>query len=270
MPAASSRTRAARPSSPSSSPRERQALIIFAKAPEPGEVKTRLSPPLTSKQAACLHEAFLLDVVRASFFSVGVTRWLSCAPSTTHPFFRGLARRARLRLLTQTGATLGERMASALRQALDAGATRAVLIGTDLPTLPPSILHDAFRLLRDADVVLGPACDGGYYLIGVSRRVPPIFDGIPWGRSTVLEATLAVINRLGLRCRLLPFWYDVDTLPSLRLLAAHLASLRREAGTASRRLPAATARWCAAWMKAQNTKAPGRARGLRHVHRRRR
>jgi glycosyltransferase A (GT-A) superfamily protein (DUF2064 family) len=159
-------------------------------------------------------------------------------------------------------------MASALRQALDAGATRVALIGTDVPTLPASILRDAFRLLRNSDVVLGPACDGGYYLVGVSRRVPPIFDGIPWGRSTVLEATLADINRLGLRCRLLPFWYDVDTMPSLRLLAAHLAALRRGIGiTRGTALPPATARWCATWAAAQNTKAPGRARGPRRSHR---
>jgi rSAM/selenodomain-associated transferase 1 len=243
------------------------ALIIFAKAPEPGQVKTRLSPPLTSDQAARLHEAFVLDSVRAAQSVHGVTQWLSCAPSTTHPFFRGLTRRFRLRLLTQTGETLGERMASALRQALDAGATRVALIGTDVPTLPAPIIRDAFRLLRRSDVVLGPACDGGYYLVGVSRRVPQIFDEIPWGRSTVLEATLARINRLGLSCRLLPFWYDVDTLPSLRLLAAHLATLRRATGSKGNRTPSATARWCAAWTQAQNTKAPGRARGPRRVRR---
>jgi len=262
MAAASSRTRTTRAHR---TPSSKQALIIFAKAPEPGQVKTRLSPPLTSDQAARLHEAFTLDVVRAAQPLGGVTRWLSCAPSTTHPFFRRLSRRFRLRLLTQTGETLGERMASALRQALDAGATRVVLIGTDVPTLPGTIIRDAFRHLRRADVVLGPACDGGYYLVGVSRRVPPIFDEIPWGRSTVLEATLAHVNRLGLRCRLLPFWYDVDAMPSFRLLAAHLDALRRDAGMMKRRLPAATARWCAAWTRGQNTKAPGRARGPRRA-----
>jgi uncharacterized protein len=257
-------------------------LIIFAKAPEPGQVKTRLSPPLTSDQAAHLHEVFMLDVVRAAQSLSGVTQWLSCTPSSTHPFFRRLSHRFRLRSLTQTGETLGERMAAALRQTLDTGATRVVLIGTDIPTLPGTVIRDAFRLLRRADVVLGPACDGGYYLVGVSRRVPPIFDEIPWGRSTVLEATLAHVNRLGLRCRLLPFWYDVDALPSLRLLAAHLAALRHVIGTSrgtSRgrtprgamqgkmkdSLPPATTQWCATWMNAQNTKAPGHARGPRRT-----
>jgi uncharacterized protein len=264
MAAASSRTRTTRIHR---TPSSKQALIIFAKAPEPGQVKTRLSPPLTSDQAARLHEAFMLDVVHAAQPLGGVTQWLSCAPSTTHPFFRRLSRRFRLRLLTQTGETLGERMASALRQALDAGATQAVLIGTDVPTLPGMIIRDAFRLLRSADVVLGPACDGGYYLVGVSRRVPPIFDEIPWGRSMVLEMTLAQVNRLGLRCRLLPFWYDVDTLPSLRLLAAYLTALRRVVGPAREPLPPATTRWCAAWTDAQNTKAPGRARGPRRTRR---
>jgi rSAM/selenodomain-associated transferase 1 len=246
-------------------------LIIFAKAPEPGQVKTRLSPPLTSDQAARLHEVFMLDVVRSAQSLSGVTQWLSCAPSTTHPFFRRLSHRFRLRLLTQTGKTLGERMASALRQTLDTGATRVVLIGTDIPTLPATVIRDAFRLLRRADVVLGPACDGGYYLVGVSRRVPPIFDEIPWGRSTVLETTLAHINRLGLRCRLLPFWYDVDALPSLRLLAAHLVALRHVIGSMrgmmKASLPPATTQWCATWMNAQNTKAPGHARGPRRTHR---
>lgn len=275
MAAASSRTRAIRTHR---TPSSKQALIIFAKAPEPGQVKTRLSPPLTSDQAARLHEAFMLDVVHATQPLTGVTQWLSCAPSTTHPFFRLLSRRFRMRLLTQTGETLGERMASALRQALDSGATRAVLIGTDVPTLPCTMIRDAFRFLRHADVVLGPACDGGYYLVGVSRRVPPIFDKIPWGRSTVLESTLMLANRLGLRCRLLPFWYDVDTLPSLRLLTAHLASLRRingttrgtSKGTMKGRLPPTTTRWCTAWMNAQNTKAPSRARGPRRIRRKRR
>jgi len=168
-------------------------------------------------------------------------------------------------------------MASALRQTLDTGATRVVLIGTDIPTLPGTVIRDAFRLLRRADVVLGPACDGGYYLVGVSRRVPPIFDEIPWGRSTVLESTLGHVNRLGLRCRLLPFWYDVDALPSLRLLAAHLATLRHIIGSMrgttrgatqglmKNSLPPATTQWCATWMNAQNTKAPGHARGPRRT-----
>jgi hypothetical protein len=240
------------------------ALIIFAKAPEPGQVKTRLSPPLTSDQAARLHEAFVLDGVRATDrLPASITRWLACAPSSQHPFFERLARRGRLRRLTQTGDTLGDRMASALRQALEAGATRAVLIGTDVPTLPPAVITDAFAQLRRADVVLGPACDGGYYLVGVARRVPPIFDRITWSRPTVLEATLARINALGLRGRLLPFWYDVDGVPSLRLLAAHLGLLRRAGQLKSRAAPRATARLCAELIGRQKQKAPGVARGPR-------
>lgn len=222
-------------------------------------MKTRLSPPLTSLQAARLHEAFVLDLVRATQHLPHITRWLGCTPSAAHPFFRRLARRHRLQSLTQSGDTLGERMASALGQALDAGAERAVLIGTDLPTLPVKIIEEAFRLLRRADVVLGPACDGGYYLIGVSRRVPPIFDGIAWGKPSVLETTLARITALKLRGRLLPFWYDVDTAPALRLLTAHLAVLGRNGHS----LPRATARFCATFLAGQNTKAPRRSQGLR-------
>jgi hypothetical protein len=235
------------------------ALIIFAKAPEPGQVKTRLSPPLTSQQAARLHEAFVLDLARATARLPAVVRWLACAPSARHPFFQRLARRYRFQLLTQSGDTLGDRMASALRQALEAGAARAVLIGTDVPTLPPQVIADAFHQLRRADLVLGPACDGGYYLVGVARRAPPIFDEIAWSRPTVLEATLHRIRALRLRCRLLPFWYDVDTVPSLRLLAAHLALL----GRSGQPTPPATARLCAALLAVPKTKAPGRSRGPR-------
>jgi hypothetical protein len=239
------------------------ALIIFAKAPEPGQVKTRLSPPLTSDQAAQLHEAFVLDLARATQRLPGLTRWLACSPSAHHPFFLNLARRFRFQLLTQSGDTLGDRMASALRQALEAGATRAVLIGTDVPTLPLQVIADAFRQLRRADLVLGPACDGGYYLVGVARRAPPIFDEIAWSRPTVLEATLHRIRALRLRCRLLPFWYDVDTVPSLRLLAAHLALLRRAGRLESGAAPRATARLCATLLAFPKTKAPGKSRGPR-------
>ncbi len=248
--------------------RSADALIIFAKAPEPGQVKTRLSPPLSSGQAARLHEAFVLDRVRAAAHWRGPRRptlWLACSPSARHPFFQRLARRHGFRLLTQTGDTLGDRMASALRQALDAGASRAVLTGTDVPTLPEGVLADAFHQLRRADVVLGPACDGGYYLVGVARRVPPIFRDIAWSRPTVLEASLAKITALRLRCRLLPFWYDVDTVASLRLLTAHLTMLRR----AGQPVPRATARCCAAIFSSQKRsgqtkRAPGaRARSPR-------
>ena len=238
--------------------RSTQALVLFAKAPEPGQVKTRLSPPLTSVQAARLHEAFVIDLVRETQRLPQTEQWIGCTPSATHPFFRRLVRRYRMKSLTQTGSTLGERMASALTQLLDTGMEHIVLVGTDVPTLPTEIIAQAFRLLRRADLVLGPACDGGYYLIGVSKRLPPIFDNIAWGQPSVLETTLERVATLRLRCQLLPFWYDVDTTSALRLLTIHLDLLHRS----GQPVPHATARFCSSLRREAKKEAPGISRSL--------
>ncbi len=105
-----------------------------------------------------------------------------------------------------------------------------VVVGADSPTLPPEYIHRAFSLLDEADVVLGPAWDGGFYLLGCRHRVPPIFDGISWGTERVLAQTVAALAGPEWRLALLPPWYDLDTPADWSMLCGHIAAMRR-AGT---------------------------------------
>ncbi|HTN43865.1 MAG TPA: TIGR04282 family arsenosugar biosynthesis glycosyltransferase [Nitrospiria bacterium] len=212
----------------------KKALILFAKVPEPGQVKTRLLPDLSPEQAGRVYRAFILDTLNATAGLKGVKRILACDPTRLDPFFKELADRFDLVLIDQTGEDLGARMRNALAEACRLGFDPAVLVGMDLPTLPTGYIQEAFRQFRKRpdgpSVVLGPSADGGYYLIGCSGPVPPIFDGIAWGTERVLEQTLARIADRRLIAALLPFWYDVDTLQDIRFLAQHLKYLERKAG----------------------------------------
>jgi rSAM/selenodomain-associated transferase 1 len=201
-------------------------LVIFAKAPLPGGVKTRLFSHLTPEEAAQLHRAFVLDTLTRLKPIRDIRRYIACYPSSTHPFFQQLSRDYQIELLDQQGGDLGERMGGIVRVLLKSGCTRVVLIGTDSPTLPISYLKDAFQALQhrppQADVVLGPSQDGGYYLIGLSQWIPQFFEGIPWSTEKVFEVTLQKIHDLGLACEVLPQWFDVDDLKHLKTLAVQL------------------------------------------------
>lgn len=216
----------------------KSALVLLAKAPRPGRVKTRLQPPLTAAQAADLYAAFVRDLAAATR-RLGAARYLGCEPTVDAPLFRELAARERFVLFRQEGADLGARMRHGLARTLAAGHACAILIGADLPTLPPAHLRAALRALARADVVLGPSCDGGYYLVGCRGAVPPIFDGLPWGTERVLALTLERLADEKLATALLPFWYDVDRPADLVFLRRHLSVL---AAAAKRPIAPATAR----------------------------
>lgn len=196
-----------------------QRLMVFAKAPTPGRVKTRLQPPLTPTQAADLHAAFVRDVVeRHQRPDRVMTVWR--AGDLDHPLWRALG----VPRATQAAGDLGARMAAAFAAELGDDA-RVVVLGTDSPTLPPALVDAAFEALDDVPCVVGPANDGGYYLLGARGAAPPVFDGMPWGTDAVLPRTLAALTAAGVRHRLLPFWYDVDRPADLALLRAHLPAL---------------------------------------------
>jgi glycosyltransferase A (GT-A) superfamily protein (DUF2064 family) len=118
-------------------------------------------------------------------------------------------------------------MADFIGRRLADGAESVVLVGADSPTLPVDYVGRAFDALGRADVVLGPALDGGYYLLGCGRRLPPVFDGVAWGTGRVLAQTVARLADPSWRLALLPPWYDVDAPADWRLLCGHLAALRR-------------------------------------------
>jgi hypothetical protein len=199
------------------------ALVIFAKAPIPGQVKTRLCPPLTPDEAATLHGSFVMDQLERT--KAAVTKWslpcdryLACAPSSAHTFFKIMEERHGVRLIDQIGDDLGTRMTQAFATLFAQGYGRVLIVGTDVPSLPLGHFQQAIALLETHDLVLGPALDGGYYLIGLRRAVPELVTGIPWSTSQVLSTTQERAVSLGLKTATLPPWRDIDTIDDLRAL----------------------------------------------------
>jgi rSAM/selenodomain-associated transferase 1 len=199
------------------------ALVIFAKAPIAGQVKTRLSPSLTEDEAATLHGSFILDTLErtkaaAGKFKLPIDRFLACAPSSSHVFFRIMEARHGVTLLDQEGDDLGARMHHAFTVLFAQGYRRVCLVGTDVPSLPLTHYRDAVEALTRHDLVIGPARDGGYYLIGLTRPRPELFVDIPWSSDRVLALTQAKASAAGLKTALLPIWSDVDTIDHLHAL----------------------------------------------------
>ncbi len=200
-------------------------LGLFAKQPLPGQVKTRLAAATSPEWAATVAAAFLLDALER-LAAIPVRRVLAFAPAEAESYFANLVR-GRFLLTSQHDGDLGRRMERFFADQFDTGADRVVLVGTDSPTLPLDFIERAFRELEQADVVLGPATDGGYYLIGCASRLPPLFEHIAWSSSRVLAETVARLADTESRLAVLPPWYDVDTLDDWHMLQGHLAALRR-------------------------------------------
>lgn len=203
-----------------------QHLGIFARTPVPGKVKTRLVPPLSPEQACNLYAAFLADLFRRLSRLKGVRVTVFHADGDPDPLRALLP--GTWGLEPQTGDDLGARMGAAFDRLL-ADADRAVIIGSDSPDLPVQYIRRAFKKLRHKDIAVGPATDGGYYLIGVRAAVPALFDGVEWSSERVLARTIDNIDTGGRSLAMLPMWYDVDDDASLRLLEA-MASSRRVEG----------------------------------------
>jgi rSAM/selenodomain-associated transferase 1 len=186
--------------------RPEKVLIVFARAPEPGRVKTRLVPLLGARGAARLY-AQLVERTLSTALAAGFGRVeLHCAPGTGSKFFATLRKRYGVRLRSQGRGNLGDRMYRALR-----GHPGAVLVGSDCPALRPSDLRAAARALHSgADAVLAPAEDGGYALIGLRRASRRLFEGIEWGSARVLAQTRIRLRRLRWRWKELRTVWDVD------------------------------------------------------------
>jgi rSAM/selenodomain-associated transferase 1 len=197
---------------------------LFAKWPRPLEVKTRLGSETTATFAAAMAAAFLRDSIER-LGSLEVDRVLVIWPAGEQANFAELAGE-RWRLEPQCDGDLGARLADFFARQFDRGAKRVVVVGTDSPTLPLEHVRRAFECLEAADVVIGPATDGGYYLIGSSRALPQLFADIRWSSPEVLRQTIARVESLALKVALLPPWYDVDTLADWRILRGHIAAMR--------------------------------------------
>jgi rSAM/selenodomain-associated transferase 1 len=203
-----------------------RVLGVFAKRPVPGQVKTRLAAETSLAWAARVAEAFLLDLVDR-LASVAARRVLVYAPADAEAYFREISA-GRFELVPQEASgDLGRRMAAFFTAEQLRGASKVVLLGCDSPTLPIAHIEQAFGELACADVVLGPANDGGYYLVGCGPRLPPIFDDVEWSSARVLADTVARLADPSWRLALLPPWYDVDTYQDWKTLHGHVQALRR-------------------------------------------
>jgi rSAM/selenodomain-associated transferase 1 len=203
---------------PAARPGRRDAVAVVAKEPVAGMAKTRLAPALGEAGAARLASAMLADTL-AVVRTVGADPWLCFTPAEARERLRHLA--PGFGLLAQGPGDLGDRLAACLADLLAAGADRVAIVGADTPHLPAAGYRRAFALLEQADVVLGPALDGGYYLVAAKRSRPELFVGIPMGTEAVLGETLARAARGGLVVALLPPLRDLDRVEDL---AAALAA----------------------------------------------
>ncbi len=191
------------------------ALALFAKAPIPGRVKTRLHPILSPQQSAELQDALVRDSWEnvQSIEAVAIRLY----SDVEWPGFVEFAGAERVRL--QQGRDLGEKMFHCFEELHQRGHDRIVIIGSDSPTLPTEHIERGFEVLHETDAVLGPAEDGGYYAVGCHRPRADMFEDIAWSSRETLIQTEAAFLRVGLQSLRLPPWYDVDTVRDLARLA---------------------------------------------------
>ncbi|MDX1693358.1 MAG: TIGR04282 family arsenosugar biosynthesis glycosyltransferase [Ketobacteraceae bacterium] len=193
-------------------------IQVFLKSPQPGKVKTRLIPDLGETLATDIHERLVTRVMGVCE-ALDVTTECWVAGDISLPFVQALGQRHAL--YEQQGLDLGERMYHALLHGL-ARYPRVVLVGADAYSLTPETINRAFASLDRHDVVLGPASDGGYILVGANKLHPDMFRDVDWGTASVLDQQLENIVLCGLHYELLPAGYDIDDLEDLRRFAPEL------------------------------------------------
>jgi len=198
------------------------AIMIMAKVPQAGEVKTRLCPPLSPQEAMTLYYAFLRDKIAQVQSLEAASPTITYTPSDGRSIFATLA--PGFTLIAQQGADLGARLANAFAQCFAAGHTGVIAIDSDTPTLPTNFLQQAIALLAipKADVVIGPSDDGGYYLIGLRALHHELFENMPWSTNVVVPETIRRATAKGLQVAWLPPWFDVDTPEDLERLQSTL------------------------------------------------
>lgn len=231
-------------------------LCIFLKAPRPGHVKTRLAATIGADRAAELYRAFLLDTLAWATRFPASDRRIEYSPRGREAAVKAIVPdRARpCSFHPQVDGDLGARLHAAFSAMFRAGHRRCVVVGTDCPTLGPHDVRLAFKALESADLVLGPTFDGGYYLVGLSRPAPQLFDNMPWSTERVYDLTVARATESGLRRRTLRTLADVDTASDLGPLYAELVSRR---GSGQLPFPVQTFRLLECLLPRDHRHAPG-------------
>jgi len=206
------------------------AIALFGRAPSAPDAKTRLRRGLAGSPGATLPACLLRDTAAVVTRVAGADTVVVCTPDDAGAEFRELVPAAR-HIVPQRGDELGRRMHQAFVDLFSLGYQRVMVIGTDLPTLPAAHLEmaaDALAVAGRTRVVLGPAEDGGYYLIGLAGPAPGVFEGVAWSTPHVFAQTVAAAARAGLEVSTVPPWFDVDTRDDLARLAMDLQSLPRD------------------------------------------
>jgi uncharacterized protein len=198
-------------------------LIVYAKRPLPGYAKTRLAAGIGAEEAAGVYArllyGYLLDLLHAGLDDVCIE--LAVAAPEDVPFFA--AAFPELLVRPQVTGDLGARLSASFARAFAAGAERVVLTGSDIPKLDSRVVRAAFAALENTPAVIGPAHDGGYYLLGLRAPGAPVFDGIAWSTGAVLAQTEALIRAAGLTLSYLPALADLDTVEDYRVWRAVLS-----------------------------------------------
>ena len=201
------------------------AFVIMSRAPVAGETKTRLQSHLSPKECADLHKAFLKDItnkfstIKKKYSKLDL--YLSITPPGSENLFKELMNDD-FNIIVQRGKDLGKKMYNSLLDAYQQSKSPVIITGSDLPSLPISIITESFAGLKARDLVIGPSLDGGYYLLGMKKPYSFLFDQQNWGNESVLEKTLKAASKHELKSHFLPEWYDVDTFNELLIFREYL------------------------------------------------
>ena len=202
------------------------ALIVFAKEPVVGDVKTRLKGCFSDTELIQLYKAFVQDALAAAGKVKNAKKLLAFSSQRAPRFLKSVA--GNFELIEQKGRTLGNRMHNAFVHAYERKLRRTVIIGTDSPTLPFTLVQRAFKELKHKDVVIGPSADGGFYLFAMKEPCAEIFKGVRWSTASVLKKTLNNARSLEKTTALLKQWYDVDGRLGLERLKNDLRRSKRK------------------------------------------
>lgn len=202
-----------------------KAIILFARDPVVGQVKTRLHPYLSEELIFELYTHFLRDSIQKIGRVKSADRFVGVHPADASGFFSRLKDECALEIFPQVGNDLGEKMAHAFQARFAEGYERVVIIGSDSPSLPVDYIEQALNSAKD--LTIGPSTDGGYYLIGMSGKLVDVFEGVDWGTDKVLAETLERIKQSECSLELLPPWYDVDRPEDLKFLQTHLGLIEQ-------------------------------------------
>ncbi len=197
------------------------SILVMAREPAPGRVKTRLSPPLSHQLASYLYEAMLSDTIDIVISLKGAGMYLFVEPQNSPYFDRygGMG----ISILPQSGINLGEKMENAAKLVWEQSKNPLIIIGTDIPLLTPSIITRSVAMLESTDIVIGPCDDGGYYLIGMRDFTSVPFQQIPWSTDRVLKSTIAKLEEGALSFSFTEELFDIDTARDIEKYVQHIA-----------------------------------------------